>query len=155
MNQHEKAEAKLVSKVALTNKVNAIFNDLLPKIQKAIEPFIGKKVINSDGRPSKVFSEVLRAFNTNENGIRIYVSAEIYGVSLSVRAWDVGTYPIMIERSIASIVNHEKIERFYTSELLRTDFTAEEIKANRQALEAAEDKVRELESSLYQFGKYD
>lgn len=146
---------KLTAKVEAINKANARFNELAPKIQAALQPFIGKKARTVTGSATAKLGEVVRSFNKTEEKHRVYISVQSFGVYMEITTWVEGAhYPFKQEGSLARISDGVMTEMF-TLTPRRTDYTVEEILANREALEKAEELARDMESKLREFGKYD
>lgn len=157
-------EQHLAAKVAGQNKVNAIANEYEKQLIKAFRPFVGTKILTHSGIAARVKPHIPEPFNTG---------VPMYGASL--RTWRApSTYSLYYELDVCERFENGdgccyckatayvgEINGYDLAKVLepqrprRTDYTIEEIKAKRQALREARDKMRAIESDLGNFGEYD
>ncbi len=144
----------LEAKVEAVNQVNAEINRVAPLFRAAVKPFIGKKVLKVGGfteQLKKVFPEI-KAWQWYRNG-------SDYSLSITIRACigygehfacyhDNSFYFGDVDKQTLT-----KVDENFTP--LKCDYTAEEVREKRKAVEIAQDALRAAENALYPFPRYD
>lgn len=146
----------LASKVAATNKANAYANQLRPQILEALAPFVGKDATKVN---HTLFAKVAQSLPTfvNQNDLMVYNSSTKYSLKWTVKASvefkeGSSSFTVYHEAVIyaADLTNH-RIEKLYSDELLRADYTVDEILAKQAEYKLHHDAAEKIKSSLYPF----
>lgn len=153
---------KLECKILTRNRVNQMVKETALAMITAVKPFVGKKVVLQTGDLSAKFKEVIKKFTDNSTPKKqIYRVRSDYSLTFCVRTSHTdelaGTFyaeqPFYLgELNDGVLENLQDIK--YINDF-RTDYKAEDILAAREELKITEQKVREIESKLYVFGRYD
>lgn len=147
---------ELAAKIAAKNRVNAAIKEKAPQIFKAIEPFLGKKVVLASGLMSVKLKEVLQPFLDRKEGenLQIYTNSLSYSLSLIFKTsenvegkqWCIyqesSVYFADIKDGVLASFYPFKVEDF------RSNYELNEILATLAELKAAEEKVSQIASKL-------
>lgn len=161
----------LEAQVAARNLANAEANRLAPIVREACRPFIGKKIRKADGSRTKAFSEAINAalpewkadgyatpaiWVSTARGLRVYLEVKTC-VSTNSTGPGIAHYA-EASLAIGTIENGILVSIVGTTETgepLRTNYTAEGVKAARAAVDEAEQALRDAQSALAPFNRYD
>ena len=150
-------ELTLAAKVKATNKANAYAMEIHPQLCAVFAPFVGQKIEKVDGSllakiaklmPKFIDGVPLHVYRYNSNYSLMYVvkTCEMippHGCTYYEASCYVGE---MRDGVLIKLCDAPK---------LRTDYTVEEVKANRAAYKAAQQLADDAKGKLHPFGEYD
>jgi hypothetical protein len=162
---NERTRQRLEAKVQAVNAAHAYLPKLRQDLRKALEPFVGKKVLKQGGSLTAQVEKALKGVLSNGNGAsysepQVYRFRSEYSLTFTVktckptgdcgclyyeRSVDIGN---LKDRVLTELDGREWITP-------RTDYTADEIEGKRKAAEEAREKAREAESACWPFGERD
>lgn len=171
-------EKRLEARVRAFNRVNARAIELHSELAAIFKPFIGKKVLTNSGFVAKLRPQLDairdREGSSHEGGFQLYYNGGRYSLVFTLKAWEPfegeqygGAYAeasIYVGEFGNRHINTEDANALPQDHLasvrteppnLRTDYSADEVRALRKAAQEASDKAREAESALCPFGRYD
>jgi len=152
---------RLIDKVAAKNKCHTLANALTVELLAAMAPFVGKKVIKTDGSllesVSKIVSPILDKYRTM--GARVWKHSSSYSLAFGVSA------DAMIE-GLGSTTNAECVVYIGKMDIQTmaalenacarpTDYSAEKVHNARIELAKAKAVVNRIENDLCGFGEWD
>lgn len=157
----------LDAKVAATNAANDYANRIYPILADYFRGLVGCKVTKSDGELFKKIADGIPALPEPKDGpnrVSVYRSHSGYALRWTVKACE--SYPsgplpgdccaAYSEQSVyVAVINGSTIVRIFDFEPDRTDYTADEVKANREAYRKAKQAADAARSALEGFGEYD
>jgi len=139
---------KLINRIRAVNETNAFAYEVYTILVPLLTPFVGKKVLKSDGTLQKSVNEALKDKPSHSN-IRTWWERSNYSMDLRIsgRGYD---FSFRIGNVTDQILTG--ISTFHKE---RTDYTVEEILNTRKMLSEAKRVVHQLQSDLNAFGEYD
>jgi hypothetical protein len=151
-------EQHLAAKVAGQNKVNAIANEYEKQLIEAFRPFVGTKILTHNGLAARVKPHIPEP-KANGASLRSYRASSTYSLyyelDVSESVGDYGCCYCKATAYVGELNGYNLAKVLDPQKPRRTDYTVKEIKAKRQALREARDKMRAIESDLGNFGEYD
>jgi hypothetical protein len=171
-------DERLNAKVRAYNKVNARAMELQPELLAMFRPFVGKKILTNSGFVAKL-RPLIDALREREQQpgrgrFQFWTGSTSYTLTFTLKAWEsyngeqyggayaeATLYVGELGRAGATHGGHCDVARDCLASLneeplaLRTDYSAEQVRALRKAAQEAEEKAREAEHALSPFGKYD
>lgn len=162
----------LDAKVVAQNEANRIAMAIQPHLLDLVRPFIGKTIVKKNGW-NELYKNAQAAIG-HEATDQLMSECHLAGPGVSLRisgyrdyrlSWDVNvsrratendrSYQAAASVWVGKIENHVLVGLHEWQLKLRTDFTAEEIRVLRFQRNQAEEQMRELESKLNDFGRFD
>ncbi len=151
----------LAAKVAAVNRANQVLKDLYPVFVAAFAPFIGSKVVKTNGNLMAKVSEAMPEI-IGKPGLQVWIRTGNTGAYLQVKTWEgyegiahyheVGAYLCGLDISdwqTATPVIQDHVAK------VRTNWTAGEVSDLQEALRAAKQAARDAETALGPFGEFD
>lgn len=150
---------KLETKIRARNSVHALALEQTPRMIAALQPFLGKKILNA----GNVLSDKVRAALPKDNPqgpVREdwYYPRSEYSLWVTFRIADGSDGSTCYQECtvcLGEIEDKILVNLRPVDMSLRTDYTPAEIIHAREKLEAAERQVRDWESAVQFFGRYD
>lgn len=155
-----KAEV-LAARVRIVNRAHETANALARVLRERFAPLVGKKIEKAGGQILEKYKGLLPEMPHDHN-LMVYKHASNYSL-----AWTVKTSETVPMVGVGHAYYYEVT--FYVGDLagdtlkniathetnFRTDFTAAEVEANREAFKVAQKAFEDARSALYPFGEYD
>lgn len=149
-------EQHLAAKVRGQNKVNAAANEYEKQLIEAFRPFVGSKILTHSGLAARVKphipeapKEVFRAWRSASN-YSLY-----YEMDVTEQVGEHGCCYCNATAYVGDLDGYKLKSVGEPQKPRRTDYTVEEIREKRKALQTARDAMRKIESELATFGEYD
>jgi hypothetical protein len=148
-------EQHLAAKVAGQNKVNAAANEYEKTLIEAFRPFVGTKILTHNGLAARVKPHIPEA----QGVFRCWRASSVYSLYYEMDVTEnVGEHGCVYCKATAYVGDLDGYNLKSVNEPQkprRTDYTVEEIREKRKALQVARDAMRKIESDLATFGEYD
>ena len=158
---------QLDAKVAAVNKANAEANRLQPLFVEAMRPFIGTKILTHGGlarKPKAIIEKLMPPFvadgyktpsvwrDSSNYSLRYSVKVCVNTASGNGCAYHEASFHVgdLDGYNLSAVPDAEACGKAY-----RTDYTAEEVRQLRKALDESEKAFRAAQSALGPFGRYD
>jgi len=157
-----KGQTALDAKVIARNKANAYMLEILPQILKALQPFVGQKILNLGAVLSQKVRNALPEF-IDDPDLLVFYCPTRYGLRVEVKASArcpdrSGQYHSCVYQEasahLGSIEDHT-LKDLTTEHHFRTDYSTEEIRLARERFEELDKAKRDAEAALESFGQYD
>jgi len=149
---------RLEARIRAVNRANAYANELSAKLKELFRPFVGQKVLKADNTLMEKYKKVLPKFTCTPN-LSVYRYTSEYSLVFIVKTCEgdnnghayyheTSVYVGELQNGFLTKVGDEPLN-------LKTDYTAADITAKRQAYNAAKRLADEALSALHPFGEYD
>jgi hypothetical protein len=169
-------DERLNARVRAHNRVNKRALELHGELVEIFRPFIGKKVLTNSGFVAKLRPQIDairdREGSSHEGGFQLYYNGGRYSLVFTLKAWEpykgeqyggsyaeasiyVGEFGNQTSQNPEGLPQDHLASVRETPPDLRTDYSADEVRALRKAEREASEKAREAESALSPFGRYD
>lgn len=148
---------RLVARVNAVNKANAYGMELHTQLTAIFAPFVGTKIEKVDGTLLAKVKNLLPPFPSTP-ALHVYRQTSNYSLVYVVKTCELipphgciyaDTSVYIGEMDVSTLV------KLSDKPVFRTDYTVEEVQANRAAYEAAKKLASEAESKLFPFGEVD
>lgn len=154
----------LEAKVAAVNNANRYALELYPQLRAIFEPFIGQKIEKADGGLLMKIAKLLPEFPCKP-GLHVYKMSSDYSLVWVVKTCESqaingkhDNYHVAHYHETSVYVGnmrHGVLTDFCKAPELRTDYTAAEVEAAREAYRKAKQAADDARSALFNFGEYD
>lgn len=148
----------LEQKVRGVNLAHKYANELYPKLVEHFKPLVGQKVYKADGTLLKKIKDQLDTiYLPTGNELRIMRFCGPYDIHYEVQTIISHNGRALYHSANVYVVHVQDgvIDRIADPYERKTDYTADTVIADRKALEEAEEAVREIQSRLNHFSKYE
>jgi len=156
---------RLETRVRGVNRANEYANALWPRLIAVFTPFVGEKIEKADGTlllKVQKLVDALKLPNCATPNIMVYRHNSNYNLAYTVKTDE--TYSV--DGRYGHAYYHETtiylgkmdcgvLTQLDAAETFKTDYTAAEVIANREAYKAAKAAADAAQSKLYPFGEYD
>lgn len=151
---------KLQARITGRNKVNSEVNRLTPLIQEAMKPFLGKKILLSNGRPTaKVEAIISQVLKTDLQTYFIHSGYFFtYGIRAVENSFNDGHNGCFYAEGVIYIgrLEYGVLKEFYIENpTRRTDYTEKEILDARIEVGKLKELLESAQSNLVGFDEYD
>jgi len=151
--------SKLDARVRAVNKVNQMAKELLPKLQEAVKPFLGQKIIKADKSLTVKIKQVIDPLlppYTNRLNVSHYLNE--YSLAFSIYGnedYENRSYSHKTTIYVGKIVNGVLTELETQCGGYKSDYTAEEIVERRKQYQIAKAEADRTQALLHPFGEYE
>ncbi len=156
---------ELETRVRAANAANAYANDLWQKLTEIFRPFVGKQITAKSGQLLSKVEKLLPEFPCTPD-LHVYRHVTNYSLAWTVKACEVAKDVVMGHGGIANYwettvyigdlqgtVLSKLCESYQDKPIWRTDYTVEEVLANREAAKAAKKAYDDAKNNCYPFGE--
>jgi len=149
----------LAARVHAVNEANRFANELAPRLQEMLLPFVGTPIIKAAGGRMKKFDDAIKRLNLPNTGpLSVHVEASAYTLWFTVKTCEQTKqgHAYYHESTIsAGSMRGQVLAELTPWEDRRTDWTEAEVTALREAHKIAFNAERDARSALFPFGEYD
>lgn len=157
------SQAVLEARVRGVNRANEVANALYHDFKRVLEPFMGQKVIKSEGGLMKKVQDAIATIGLpNTVKLHVYRCQSDYSLAWTVKTCEsvpTGGYSHAYYHEttvyVAELTHHHTMSKWYDPPNRRTDYKASEVIAARNAFKDAEKAYETARSALVPFGEYD
>ena len=146
------------AKVAAVNRANAYAVELYDTLAPVFLPYLGQQVTKKDGSLLAKVQKGLPELPSTPS-LHVYRGSSDYSIYYVVKTCehDSNTSCLYHETSVyVGNIRKGVLESIHKRpEGLRTDWTADEIRAGRERVKEARQALSDAESAIYPFGEYD
>lgn len=146
---------KLKAKIQARNLVNAEHNRLLPILAEAFEPYIGEKVIKTDGTLLEKFKRFTPV--PSSKLLSCYKMQSNYSLGFVIRACVSNGECSIYDEVIVYVgeLNGQVLKNLIFSKALPTDFTEQTVLQARETVKKLKEALSQADTQLCGFGEYD
>jgi hypothetical protein len=147
---------RLAAKVKATNNAHRYAMELHNKLAPIFADLVGHKLTKQDGSLMAKFEKLLPEFPCT-SALHVYRGRSDYSLYWMVKTCEVvnGTATYYEIGCYVGELRDGVLTKICNRPELRTDYTVEEVEANRKAYEEAAKVADEAKGKLYPFGEYD
>lgn len=149
--------------VEAVNAANDYANKLRDQLIPQFEPLVGKKILKVGGMLLEKYADIGKGLPYTPS-LHVYKNSNDYALSWNVKVCKTAphenthrsNYCCYHETTVyIGELNGHILEKVCPQPNYRTDYTLEEVLANREAYKAAEKAMRDAQAKLHPFGEYD
>jgi hypothetical protein len=146
---------RLAARVKAVNTANAKAGEVYDQLAAIFAPYVGCKIEKADGGLLAKVAKALPEFVGN--GLHVYKYASNFSLVWMVKTCEVcdGTACYHEAGVYVGEMRDGVLLKLCNRPELRSDYTVEEVVANREAYEAAKKIADDVQGKLHPFGEYD
>lgn len=147
----------LKAKVAAVNKANAYAMEIHDQLTKVFTPFVGQKIEKADGGLLAKIAKLLPEFVSGVP-MHVYRYPSNYSLMYTVKTCEMVPPHGCTYYEASCYVGDMRdgvLVKLCDKPQYRTDYTVEEVKANRATYAAAQKVADDAKGKLHPFGEYD
>ena len=154
-------EAKLAAKVKAVNRAHAYVPELYGNLVEVFRPYVGQKIIKADGSLLAKINSQLPVLPLMGHALSVYRHRSDYSLAWTIKTCEsTGDYGCLYYEATVYVGDliGGVLSQLADAPLpvnYRTDYTVEEIAANREAVKVAEQAYNDAKGKLYIFGEYE
>ena len=148
----------LPAKIKAVNRANEYGVKLYQELEPIFRPLVGQSILNKNGTLAKRFAKLLPELPCTTD-LHVYRGDSNYSLAWCVKTCEMNGdgYGCVYHEITVYIGNirGDVLTEICSPFTARTDYTAEEVHANREKYESAKKLADDARSKLYPFGEYD